>query len=883
MNPTKDPHALRTAKPQAAATVLAAIVALSALLATSAFADMYHPSTNSEGGVPAQSTITSITPQGTNTTVCWYGMQGWYTVEMSTNGGAAPWTPVGRTAASDHAWCLSVTNGGFSSAQFRLNQNNAYAGTGACAGCHGDKHSEWVGTAHAHAAADLEATLSVLNLPQVVAEGCRVCHNVGKGQPSGFVDAASTPHLQDVGCETCHGPAAWHKYSDHNLIRPAVSIDPKICGGCHTDDHHPTFDEYEHTLHAEVNGDIKYGTATPGVYYGDSIPWTTTNIVTIPGTTVTSIVPGSPPITNVFYTASISTTSIVTAPIYGYYVTTNADLSLQTNTTTGIIHSGNGPGTGYVYDPGQDRAVGCGICHSAATRLAQLNDYEARLEGRTNALVFPVAKDSAAWSATCATCHDPHSDENPAQLRNPIWSTNYHTMPTTADKRTVYSTNFMGGITTNVVFYSAAFANMYNPSIQVCGQCHNSRGARWDGKAFAYSTNSGVISFGPTGSASWSRPPHHSPQYNLLSGIVQPDYLNGTSNVFGAHSLNTNGCAACHMPTKTLTSPTPENPNYTGHEFEPLLPGHDAFNGCTVAGCHDGVTTTVDATNGLIDLQLEITNKIAAVIGQLNNWATLRGRGFFGTNQDNYLVNGWEYTTPGAKASITNAGPNSTDQRAIPNDIKQARFNLYMVSYGNSASLGIHNPTYTRYLLNDASNKVYRATYTGSAGSVVARFTPLPSTNVAAGQTVTFINKSAGELTNYTWTIVDGGTTTSTDVNPTHTYSTPGGPYAVTLTATGSGGSPSSTVSANITVTAAPSAAFTSSPLTGTAPLTVNFTNTSLNALTYNWSFGNGWNSTNSSPIFTYTNSGTYTVALTAIKYDVTNVAPATATVIVSP
>ena len=54
-------------------------------------------------------------------------------------------------------------------------------------------------------------------------------------------------------------------------------------------------------------------------------------------------------------------------------------------------------------------------------------------------------------------------------------------MATTADKRTVSSTNFMGVITTNVVFYSAAFANMYNPNIQVCAQCHNSRGARWVG------------------------------------------------------------------------------------------------------------------------------------------------------------------------------------------------------------------------------------------------------------------------------------------------------------------------------------------------------------------------------------------------------------------
>lgn len=692
MKPTNPLNNHLVAGRHATAAALLSVLALSAMLAASARAGsappMYRIPTNSPGGVPAQSTITSFTPAGTNTSVCWYGMQGWYTIEMTTN--LSTWTPVGRVPASSFATCALVPNGGNPGANFRLNQTNAFAGSGACAGCHGDKYGEWKGTRHS----DAYNTIASLPLPPAVKQTCYPCHTVGMNQPTGFLNITNTPYLTDVGCENCHGPAAWHKYSDHDLIRPAVSIDPAICGGCHTDDHHPTYEEYEGTLHSEVNDDVKYG-FNGGTYYPGTL--------VVRGANSTSgvivVTNGAPGSTN----------------CYGYYVTTNANLTLKTNYTTGIVHSGNGAGTGYIYDPGQDRAVGCGICHSAATRMAMIQDYEARQDGRTNALVFPAAQDSGAWSAACATCHDPHSAENIAQLRNPIWSTNYYTMPTTADKRTIYTTNFQGAITTNIIFMSAAFANMYDPDVQICGQCHNSRGARWDGRSFGYynattllsvTTNGPGIVWGVQTNISYSRPPHHSPQYNILSGIAQPDYLNGTSNVFGVHSLNTNGCAACHMKSVSVASPTPENPNYTGHEFEPLLTGANAYVSCAVSGCH---SSTTQASNDMFAVQFEISGAISTAVSNLNNWATTKGPALFGTNYSKYLQNGWEYTTPGALATITNAGPSSSDQLKIPVGVRQARFNLYMVNYGNAASLGVHNPTYTRYLLNDCSNKVWQA------------------------------------------------------------------------------------------------------------------------------------------------------------------------------
>ncbi|MFM2386298.1 MAG: hypothetical protein RL660_1055 [Bacteroidota bacterium] len=62
-----------------------------------------------------------------------------------------------------------------------------------------------------------------------------------------------------------------------------------------------------------------------------------------------------------------------------------------------------------------------------------------------------------------------------------------------------------------------------------------------------------------------------------------------------------------------------------------------------------------------------------------------------------------------------------------------------------------------------------------------------------------------------------------------------------------------------------PSAVAAASPFaTGCAPLTVNFTNNSTNALSYQWDFDNGQTSTAVSPTTTYTQPGTYNVQLIA-------------------
>jgi uncharacterized repeat protein (TIGR01451 family) len=57
---------------------------------------------------------------------------------------------------------------------------------------------------------------------------------------------------------------------------------------------------------------------------------------------------------------------------------------------------------------------------------------------------------------------------------------------------------------------------------------------------------------------------------------------------------------------------------------------------------------------------------------------------------------------------------------------------------------------------------------------------------------------------------------------------------------------------------------FLATPLTGSVPLTVTFTNSSTNAIDYLWTFGDGTTSTEANPDHTYNQSGVYTVSLTA-------------------
>jgi PKD repeat protein len=146
--------------------------------------------------------------------------------------------------------------------------------------------------------------------------------------------------------------------------------------------------------------------------------------------------------------------------------------------------------------------------------------------------------------------------------------------------------------------------------------------------------------------------------------------------------------------------------------------------------------------------------------------------------------------------------------------------------------------------------------------TVFADFVGAP-TSGPRSLTVAFTNTSTGDYDTSAWTFGDGGSSSST--NPSYTY-TAAGTYTVTLTVSGLGGSDTHTETSYITVAYMPvSAAFSGSPTSGVAPLNVDFSNTSTGDFdTSDWDFGDGGSSTVTSPSYTYTVPGVYTVTLTA-------------------
>lgn len=127
--------------------------------------------------------------------------------------------------------------------------------------------------------------------------------------------------------------------------------------------------------------------------------------------------------------------------------------------------------------------------------------------------------------------------------------------------------------------------------------------------------------------------------------------------------------------------------------------------------------------------------------------------------------------------------------------------------------------------------------------------------------TVKFSNASTNATT-YSWDFGDG-TAISSEENPEHSYAS-GGIYTVKLTASNT--SESNEIVKQVTVidpSAAPEASFTSS----VNYLEVAFTNTSANATTYEWDFGDGIGTSQSeNPTYTYSEPGTYMVTLVASK-----------------
>lgn len=154
-----------------------------------------------------------------------------------------------------------------------------------------------------------------------------------------------------------------------------------------------------------------------------------------------------------------------------------------------------------------------------------------------------------------------------------------------------------------------------------------------------------------------------------------------------------------------------------------------------------------------------------------------------------------------------------------------------------------------------------------------ASFNYVPS-NVTPNTPVTFINTTNtyvnnGSSTQYQWIFGDG--TTSTEFSPTHTYANTGA-YNVLLIANNTGGACKDTFLLLINVKLINTQfAFTKSYVSTSTcpPVIVHFTNTSSNAQSVSWDFGDGSIADNqNNPSHTYYTPGVFKITMYGLGYN---------------
>lgn len=136
-----------------------------------------------------------------------------------------------------------------------------YRGATYCATCHnggigGDQYAAWSQHHHAEALESLEEIGFGSN------PACLPCHTVGahglNAAPeldNGGYDETAVERLAGVQCESCHGPGSDHPAGDTLGVTVGETMAASLCGQCHTDEHHPTYDEWEESGHSEVVGE----------------------------------------------------------------------------------------------------------------------------------------------------------------------------------------------------------------------------------------------------------------------------------------------------------------------------------------------------------------------------------------------------------------------------------------------------------------------------------------------------------------------------------------------------------------------------------------------------------------------------------------------------
>ena len=208
-------------------------------------------------------------------------------------------------------------------------------------------------------------------------------------------------------------------------------------------------------------------------------------------------------------------------------------------------------------------------------------------------------------------------------------------------------------------------------------------------------------------------------------------------------------------------------------------------------------------------------------------------------------------------ASVANSGTNTEwlwDFGDGNVSTQQNPLHTYVVAGSFTITLQVKNSKGCTKIINKPNHIVI-------SDGVKSSFNIVQNANCGVPSTIAFNNTSIGTgVINYVWNFGDGGT--STDVNPSYTYTTAGS-YNVSLLATNSSGCKDTLLKLNAVVIGAVNADFTS---VGTCMKdTIRFSSaTSSMPSSVHWDFGDGSTSTLLNPNKIFAIAGTYQVKMVA-------------------
>ncbi len=195
----------------------------------------------------------------------------------------------------------------------------------------------------------------------------------------------------------------------------------------------------------------------------------------------------------------------------------------------------------------------------------------------------------------------------------------------------------------------------------------------------------------------------------------------------------------------------------------------------------------------------------------------------------------------------------------------------YQWDFGDGNTSTLNNPSHV-YVDSDTYQISLLATsidgcQNSTSGSITVLVPPvadfsISTDSICSGEVIGFANNSNSNILTCFWDFGDGSTSNQCD--PFHSYDTAGS-FNITLVVSDNNNC-RDTTRQTISVSSVPVPSFSATPNQDCSPVIMSFSNTSVNADSFIWDFGDGNTSTAINPIHSYLVGGNYTVQLTAIN-----------------